>query len=200
MEDQINTNRTNDKKERTAFFLKNLFRGLLWLGIIVGGYFYLKNNYNFSLEGILGSFYERPAVIFSIFFGSEVIFGIIPPELFMIWSLRHELLDLYIENVLVLALLSYFAGTIGYYIGFKFSTTRLYRVLRKNYLAKFEKHLSQFGGFLVVVAALTPLPFAGICMLMGAVKYPIKRFLLISTTRFLRFGVYAIIIWEANIL
>ncbi|MEQ8581913.1 MAG: VTT domain-containing protein [Marinoscillum sp.] len=185
--------------ERTRFFLKNLFRGILWLAVIVGGYFYLKANYNFSLEGVLGPLYDKPLVIFGIFFTSETIFGIIPPELFMIWSLRNEVLQQYILNVVGLSVLSYLAGIIGYYIGSHFSTTQLYRTLQKNYLAKFEKHVNKFGGFLVIVAALTPLPFAGICMLMGAVKYRYRRFLVISMTRFLRFMVYAIIIWEANI-
>ncbi|MFY0607531.1 MAG: VTT domain-containing protein [Cyclobacteriaceae bacterium] len=186
--------------ERTRFFLKNLVRGLIWLGVIVGGYFYLKANYNFTMESMLGSLYDRPMVIFSIFFLSETVFGIIPPELFMIWALRNELILQYILNVSLLAGLSYVAGVIGYYIGSHFSTTQLYRTLQKNYLAKFEKHLNRFGGFLVVVAALTPLPFAGICMLMGTVKYPYRSFLYLATTRILRFVVYAMIIWETNIL
>ncbi len=186
--------------ERTRFFMKNLVRGLIWLAVIVGGYFYLKANYNFSMESVLGSWYDRPFVIFSIFFVSETVFGIIPPELFMIWALRNELILQYILNVSLLAGLSYVAGIIGYYVGSHFSTTRLYRTLQKNYLAKFEKHLNRFGGFLVVVAALTPLPFAGICMLMGTVKYPYRTFLYLATTRLLRFVIYAMIIWETNIL
>ncbi|WP_421891801.1 YqaA family protein [Marinoscillum sp.] len=195
----MQSDQQREAMERTRFFLKNLFRGILWLAVIVGGYFYLKANYNFSLEGVLGPVYDKPAVIFGIFFASETIFGIIPPELFMIWSLRNEVLLQYVLNVAGLSALSYLAGVIGYYIGSHFSTTQLYRTLQKNYLAKFEKHVNKFGGFLVIVAALTPLPFAGICMLMGAVKYQYRRFLVISMTRFLRFMVYAIIIWEANI-
>lgn len=186
--------------ERTRFFLKNLLRGLIWLGVIVGGYFYLKANHNFTLQGVLGPLYDRPGIIFSIFFASETIFGIIPPELFMIWALRNELIMQYILNVAGLSVLSYVAGLIGYYVGSHFGTTQLYRTLQKNYLGRFEKHVNRFGGFLVIVASLTPLPFSGICMLMGTVKYPYRRFLVISTTRFLRFAVYAAIIWEANIL
>lgn len=186
--------------ERTRFFLKNLFRGLIWLAVIVGGYFYLKSHYDITLQGVLGPLYDQPAVIYSIFLVSEVVFGIIPPELFMIWSLRHELLLQYILNVTALSVISYFAGLIGYYIGSHFSNTQIYASLKKNYLDKFEGYFNRFGGFLIVVAALTPLPFSGICMLMGAVKFPYRRFLLISTTRFLRFAVYAAIVWEANIL
>ncbi|MEO9474575.1 MAG: VTT domain-containing protein [Cyclobacteriaceae bacterium] len=186
--------------EKATFFLKNLMRGLVWLVAIVGGYYFLESHYGFSLETILGPFYEKPVVIFSLFLGSEVIFGIIPPELFMIWSLRHEVLNLYIQNIVALAIISYLAGVIGYFIGSRFGTTQLYQTLKKNYLGKFEKHFNRFGGFLVIVAALTPLPFSGICMLMGAVKYPMKNFLYISLTRFIRFSVYAFIVWEANIL
>jgi len=187
-------------RERTRFFLSNLLKGLIWLGVIVGGYFYLKTNYNFTMESLLGSLYDQPAVIFSIFFISETVFGIIPPELFMIWALRNELIIQYMLNVTFLAVLSYIAGMIGYYVGSHFSTTQLYRTLQKNYLAKFEKHLNKFGGFLVVVAALTPLPFSGICMLMGTIKYNYRSFLIMATTRILRFVVYAAIIWEANVL
>lgn len=186
--------------ERTRFFLLNLTKGLIWLGVIVGGYFYVSANYDITLQGVLGPLYDQPVVIFSIFLASETIFGIIPPELFMIWALRNDLLIQYAVNVTMLSILSYFAGLVGYYLGLHFETTRLYRTLRINYLKRFEKHFNRFGGFLIIVAALTPLPFAGICMLTGAFKYPYRRFLYFSMTRFIRFGVYAIIIWEANIL
>ena len=185
--------------ERTSFFLRNLINGLVWLAVIVGGYFYLKTNYDFTMESALGQLYDQPVIIFLIFFASETIFGIIPPELFMIWALRNEHLLQYIITVAGLSVVSYFAGMIGYYLGSHFSTTRLYRTLRRNYLRRFEKHFNRFGGFLIIVAALTPLPFSGICMLTGAVKYSYRRFLYFSLTRFIRFGVYAIIIWEANV-
>lgn len=185
--------------ERTRFFLTNLFRGFIWLAVIVGGYFFLNNQFDFTLEGVLGPVYDKPAVIFSIFFASEVIFGIIPPELFMIWSLRNESLQDYIHNVILLTAITYLAGIIGYYIGYRFGTTRFYATLRKNYLNKFEKHVQRFGGFLVVVAALTPLPYAGICMLMGTVNYNFRKFLIIALSRVFRFAVYAAIVWEANI-
>ncbi|WP_258099632.1 YqaA family protein [Marinoscillum pacificum] len=193
-------NQENERQERIRFFLRNLFRGLIWLAVVVGGYFYLEANYDITLKGILGDLYDQPVIIYSIFFVSEAVFGIIPPELFMIWALRDELIGQYILNVMALSVISYVAGMLGYYIGSHFSTTQFYRTVRKNYLGRFEKHLNRFGGFLVIVAALTPLPFAGICMLMGTVKYPYRRFLLFATFRFARFVVYAMVIWEAHIL
>ncbi|HCX21912.1 MAG: hypothetical protein CMB80_04225 [Flammeovirgaceae bacterium] len=193
-------NQENERRERIRFFLRNLFRGLIWLVVVVGGYFYLEANYDITLKGILGDLYDHPTIIYSIFFVSEAVFGIIPPELFMIWALREEMIWQYILNVIALSVISYLAGMLGYYVGSHFSTTKFYRTVRKNYLGRFEKHLNRFGGFLVIVAALTPLPFAGICMLMGTVKYPYRRFLLFATFRFARFFVYAMFIWEAHIL
>ncbi len=188
------------KTGRIKFLLINLLKGLMWMTVIVGGYFYLSSHFDFTLERLLGSYYERPGIIFSVFFGSEVIFGIIPPELFMIWSLRAGEVGIYVQNVAALAILSYLAGIIGYFIGSRFSETPLYQTVRKNYLKKAEKHFVRFGGFLIIVAALTPIPFAGVCMLTGAVKYPFTRFLLFTSTRFLRFATYAFIVWETNIL
>ena len=148
----------------------------------------------------MGPLYQNSVAIFSIFLISEIVFGIIPPEFFMIWALRHEVLLLYIQNIAALALMSYSAGVIGYFVGSYFNTTVMYRLLRRNYLGKYEQMFNNYGGFLILVAALTPLPFSGICILVGAVKYPTRKFFWISLSRFIRFIVYALIIWEANIL
>ena len=64
---------------------------------------------------------------------------------------------------------------LGYLIGAKFGDTKFYRLLRRNRLRKFEKYFRQFGGFLLIVAALTPIPFSGICMLLGSAKYSFQK-------------------------
>ncbi len=186
--------------DRRRFLLRNLGRGFMWLIVIVGGYFYARNNLNFTLEAVLGPVYEKPTVVYLIFLASEVIFGIIPPEFFMIWSLRAEVLTNYINNIIPLSFISYFAGVIGFLIGQYLNTTQFFVAMKKRVFGKFEEHLNHYGGFLVVVAAITPLPFSGIAMLVGSVKYSFKKYLYFSLFRFARFLVYSIIIWEANIL
>ncbi|MEP1033925.1 VTT domain-containing protein [Ekhidna sp.] len=189
----------NELPDRRRFLIKNLLRGFLWLAVIVIGFIYLRKNYDFSLETVLGPVYDQPTVVYFIFLASEVIFGIIPPEFFMIWSLRNELLMAYINNVTALSAISYVAGIIGFGIGAYLKNTRFYRVMKYRVFGKFEKHLNNYGGFLVVVAALTPLPFSGIAMLVGSVHYSFKKYLWFSLFRFLRFFAYGIVIWEANI-
>lgn len=189
---------TQSSRERTRFLARNLLRGLIWLTVIVGGYILAKRYLDFDLKVLMGPIYDRPFIIYTIFLSSEVIFGIIPPEFFMFWSARHGDATLYIQNTISLAAISYTAGVIGYGIGSFFNTTRLYRTIKKNFLGKVEKQFQHYGGFLVIVAALTPLPFSGICMLVGAVKYSFRKFLLLALIRFARFGVYAYIIWQTN--
>ncbi|MEP0986402.1 VTT domain-containing protein [Ekhidna sp.] len=184
---------------KRRFLLKNLLRGFVWLAIIVIAFIYARKNYNFSLETVLGPVYDQPTIVYLIFLASEVIFGIIPPEFFMIWSLRNEMLLAYINNIIALSAISYVAGIIGFGIGAYLKNTRFYRIMKIRVFGKFEKHLNNYGGFLVVVAALTPLPFSGIAMLVGSVHYSFKKYLWFSLFRFLRFLVYGIVIWEANI-
>lgn len=186
--------------DRNRFLIRNLLKGFLWLAIIVAGYLFLRKNYDFTLETVLGPFYDVPSVIYSIFLLSEVIFGIIPPEFFMIWSLRTEVLMNYVNNIIALSVISYIAGVIGFGVGAYLKNTRFYRIMKVRVFGKFEKHLNYYGGFLVVVAALTPLPFSGIAMLVGSVHYPFKKYLWVSLFRFVRFVAYGIVIWEAHIL
>lgn len=185
--------------DRRRFLIKNLLRGFLWLAVIVIAFIYLRKNYDFTLETVLGPVYDQPTIVYLIFLSSEVIFGIIPPEFFMIWSLRNEMLMAYINNVIALSAISYVAGIIGFGIGVYLKNTRFYRMMKYRVFGKFEKHLNNYGGFLVVVAALTPLPFSGIAMLVGSVHYSFKKYLWFSLFRFLRFLAYGIVIWEANI-
>jgi len=95
--------------------------------------------------------------------------------------------------------ISYSAGVLGYWFGAYLNGTRVYTFVKKRIFGKFEKHFHTYGGFLVIVAAVTPIPFSGICMLVGSVRYPLKKFLLFAMARFLRFALYAAIIWQTQV-
>ncbi len=186
--------------DKSKFFLKNLWRGLVWLSVILAGFIIFKNYVNVDFWNWLKPVLDKPLIMFSIYVISEIIFGIIPPELFMIWGLQGGILSDYIMIVILLASLSYGAGIIGFLFGRYLQNTRLYRIFRVRILRRYEKKLLDYGLFLILVAAITPLPFSGICMLVGAVKFPMKRFLFFSLSRFLRYAVYSWIIWEANVM
>ncbi len=188
------------KREETQFFVKNLIRGLLWLTVLVGGYIIFKKNVDFDYMEWLKPIWDHPLLVYSIFTLSEIIIGIIPPEIFMIISAEKNIVSEYVTSIIVLSFISYGAGFAGYWIGIYFNHTKYYRYLKRKYFGKYEKYLNKFGMFLVIVASLTPLPFSGIAMLVGSVRFPMKKFLLFSLFRFLRFAVYASIIWQAHSL
>jgi membrane protein DedA with SNARE-associated domain len=186
--------------EKTTFFLKNLLRGLLYLAILIAAYFVIKRNVSIDFLDLLEPYFENVTLILSIYSLSEFLFGIIPPELFMIWALRTENLVDYSAYVLLFAIISYLAGFAGYLFGAYLDSTLYYRYVRKRLLGKYHSLLQKYGVFLILVAALTPLPYAGISMLMGSFRYPLKRYLLWALTRFIRFAVYAAIIWKTILM
>jgi membrane protein YqaA with SNARE-associated domain len=186
--------------DKAHFLGRNLLRGFLLLSVIIGGYFIATEYFNFDLKEAMGDLYESPRTIFGIFLISEVVFGIIPPEFFFIWSLRHQDAEIYVGNVVILMAISYAAGVLGYWFGAYLNSTQVYQQLKRRIFGKFEEHFMEYGGFLVIVAALTPIPFSGICMLVGSFRYPFNRFLVIAMARFVRFAVYSYIIWKANVV
>jgi len=183
---------------KRGFLLQNLFKGLAWFAVLVVIYIIAKRYIDIDYLDWLSPIYEKPLYVFTIFTISEVVVGIIPPEVFMIWSLREGIASVYIMNVLLLAVLSYTAGVIGYFIGSYLNQTRFYKTLETRFFGKYTHYLDEYGGFLIIVAALTPVPFSGICMLVGAMKYSFRKMLLFALTRFIRFSAYAYVIWAAH--
>ena len=151
---------------------------------------YLVNKYVFTIDDgleLLTNSFSRMGVLIT-FFISETILGLIPPEIFIGWSKKTP--DP-ILNLSILATLSYLGGIIAFFIGK--ATLRIAAV--RNYLeVKMSKHLKntkKWGGFLILVGALLPLPFAISCLTAGMIKYPLKGVILFGLFRFARFALYA---------
>lgn len=172
----------------------------MWLGIIITGFVLFKKYVDVNYLKWLEPVYENPPIVISIFLISEVVFGIIPPEIFMIWALRHGDIAEYEHFIGLFAIISYASGMIGYFFGRYLDTTLFYRYIRRRFLRRSERRLNQYGPYIIIVSALTPLPFSGVSMLIGSVKYPFKNYIFYSLFRFLRFAVYAWIVWKANFL
>ena len=191
------SNQTKYQSKR-QFLWRNLFRGFLFLAIIIAGYLIFKKKGGVEYITWLEPIYGHPDLMFLIYTASEVLFGIIPPELFMVWALNQGDLGTYASIIALLMFISYGAGWLAYYVGKRSRYSPWYRYLKRKYFSKYEIYLQEFGSFLIIVASVTPLPYAGVCMLVGAADYKVSKFLAYSLFRLLRFIVYASIIWEAN--
>lgn len=187
-------------QEKYQFFFRNLAKGFLWLGVLIGGFILFKKYVSIDYLDWLKPVYQRPVVVYLIYSASEILFGIIPPEIFMMWALRSGSVSVYVQHMSLLSVISYGAGVLGFLIGRYLKHTQFFMIFKKRVFGKYEKYLYRFGAFIIIVAAVTPLPFSGVSMLIGSVEFPFKKYLLFALTRFLRFVVYSFIIWEANTL
>mgnify|MGYP001355149482 FL=1 len=185
-------------KVRLFFFFKNFIRGLLFFAIALGFY---KVSFSYldlsSLKNQI-SFDFPSFFVFTLFFMSEVILGIIPPELFMIWAISSKPLGSYLFYVITFSFLSYIAGFTAFLFGRYLHNTWLYKFMKKNIIGKYERKISAFGWLVIVVAAITPLPFSATCAVVGAVGFDRKKYLFYSSARFLRYAIYGFFIWLAH--
>lgn len=183
------------EETKSGFLWKNLLRGLLWFAVILTAYILASKDIKVYQEEI-NNIGDRLPLLLGIFTVSEIVFGIIPPELFMlIWQSKGVLSE-YVINLTYLTLISYAAGVLGYYIGFYFSRTLLYQRISDRYLKQYDQQLKTYGIYLVLVGAVTPVPFSATCMLAGSVNIPIRNFLIICISRILRFSVYGWMVWR----
>ena len=127
------------------------------------------------------------------FFVSETLLGLVPPDLFIMWA---EQFSSPYAVVGLLAMLSYLAGLLSYFLGLRLVRWKSV----SNYVnVKFGKHfamLRSWGGFIVVVAALLPLPFSTMCMGAGMLKFSFKSLAILGLFRLVRFFVYAFFIFQ----
>ena len=199
------------KKKKTAFIGKRLhiyygrtgFYLFVWESVkkafwpivlvIIGLFLFNKYVYNINegLETITETF-SRLGIL-ATFFISETLLGLIPPEIFIAWSGKTVQPIL---NLTLLATLSYLGGLLSYFIGktaLKIASVKEYLEVK---MAANLKNTKKWGGFLIVVGALLPLPFSIACLAAGMIKYPFRNVVFFGLFRFARFAAYAMAIFQ----
>lgn len=181
---------------RTGFykFLLSKVIKLIFVILAILGIIFFVEKYVVDINTIKEAVQSMHTAFVLVFFlATESLLGLIPPDIFIAWAERFAYPYLMLT---LLGVMSYLGGIISYKIG---------RFLRRSkkintYLEqKFANHfysVKRWGGLLIIIAALLPLPFSTICMAAGAVKYPFRSLLLFGLTRFLRFYVYGAFIFK----
>jgi len=183
---------------RYSFLLKNLLRGFVILAVFITAFVLFERFDGVSYFDWLEPVYSNPFLVFLIYSISEVFFGIFPPEIFMAWGLKQGGSFTYVLIIFLLALISYGAGWLNYLIGLSLRKMRFVRWFIRKYMNRYAILLNRYGGFLIIVASVTPLPYAAICLLVGTVNYSRRKFMIYTLFRWLRFAVYAYIVWLAG--
>lgn len=184
---------------RVKFLISNGLKGLVWLAILLVGYLIFdKLVISKNPEVWIERFYSRPEIIYLIYFASESFIGLFPPELFMLWALDKGDTLHYILNVGFFTVVSYGLGYLNFLIGQFLFKRILFRYFRRRFFKESWDQLRKYGLFLIIVAALTPVPWAAVCLLVGSAGYPTKRFLLYALSRVLRFIVYGFVVYQTH--
>ena len=175
------------------FFFKNLVKVLIGMSILLLILFlfqYFVPNFDAQMEAMLTHF--KPLSILIVFFISESILGLIPPDIFIIWAQNFDFPYLMVG---LLAFISYLGGSVSYLIGINIGKIpAVEQWLNKKFSTSFDK-IKRWGGVLIVFAALFPLPFSPVCMAAGAMRFPLTTFFILGTFRFVRFFLYAVVIY-----
>lgn len=134
-----------------------------------------------------------PINILLVFLASESLLGLVPPEIFIAWSDKMPQPILYLS---LLAAMSYIGGIISYFIGkWIFNIPSVFAYMEVK-MKKHLKHIRKWGGFLIVVGALLPIPYSMTSMAAGTINYSFRKYLLFGLLRFVRFYLYAIAIFS----
>ena len=177
---------------RTGFYLfvwESVKKAFLPIVLVVIGLFLFNQfiyNINDGLKLFTETFSKKSILI--TFFISETILGLVPPEAFIGWAGKTNEPWL---NLFFLALLSYFGGLISYFIGktaLKIKSVKEYLEVK---MAANLKNTRKWGGFLILVGALLPLPFSIACLAAGMIKYSFRNVVFFGLFRFARFAIYA---------
>lgn len=134
-----------------------------------------------------------PFAILSVFFASESVLGLVPPEIFIAWAGKTATPMFYLS---VLALLSYLGGIISFFIGKTISKIPSVFAYFEVKMQKHIKMIRKWGGFLIIVGALLPIPFSITSIAAGVIHYSFRNYLLFGLLRFVRFYLYALVIFN----
>ncbi|NOU58177.1 YqaA family protein [Marinifilum caeruleilacunae] len=176
------------------FIVSNLKKAIVPL-LLIGGLVFFLEYYVLDFENL---FYtttkDLPTFgLLTVFFISESFLGLIPPELFIAWV---KTLPSPLVYLTILAILSYLGGCVSYFIGRL--VVRIPR-LKKWIEVKIGKHIQnirKWGGFLIIVGALLPIPFSIVSIASGIIHFSFRKYLFYGLFRFLRFYLFALAIFR----
>jgi membrane protein YqaA with SNARE-associated domain len=146
---------------------------------------------NLLINNILETY--SPKAVILCFLISESILGLIPPEIFILWSSKSDSPFLFL---FALATVSYIGGAVSYFIGMCMS---LMPAVSKHVERKIKQHiinLRKWGGLFIVLGAISPIPHSIVSIGAGLIDYKFKYYLLWSLFRYLRFVIYYLVILQ----
>ncbi|NND52123.1 MAG: short-chain dehydrogenase, partial [Flavobacteriaceae bacterium] len=157
-----------------SFVKSSLAKVLIPMLLVIGGLWAIHEfviDFGELFRSITATY--SPFVVLSVFFASESFLGLVPPEIFIAWADKTQSPIFYLS---VLALLSYCGGILSYFMGrtiSKIPSVYDYFTIKMN---KHVKMIRKWGGFLIVVGALLPIPFSMTSIAAGLIHYSFQYY------------------------
>lgn len=165
---------------KTGLKIILIYLAVMIPALIIGNYLL---DFNAIFDFITTRF--RDWVVLSVFFISEIIFGIIPPDFLVIWSSKFNSPIIMLS---VLGVISYAAGVIAYYIGYLLLKRKRIKDWSEQVLGKYIGMARKWGGAFIVISALFPFsPFSPVVVAVSLLRYPFRLYLLFGLARIARF-------------
>ena len=161
----------------------------IFLVFLIGKYLI---DFNRLFQGFFNTLSDRFVII--LFFVSESFTGLIPVDLFVIWTQKFEKPVLYLA---LLGILSYVSGIISYQIGRWISGRPKVKAYSEKKLSNYINFVRKWGGAFIIIAALFPFtPFSLVVISVSMLKYPFKKFLLFAIARLVRFVIQGVLFFN----
>ena len=163
---------------------------LIYLAVMIPAI--LISNYLLDFNAIFNFITTRfeDWLVLVIFFISEVILGMIPPDFFVIWSSKFDSPMLFLA---ILGVLSYAGGAVAYYIGVLLLKRKKIKEYSERVFSKYINMVRKWGGAFIVISALFPFsPFSMVVIAVSLFKYPFRLYLIYGLARIIRFLVQGI--------
>ncbi len=177
-----------------SFIKSTIYKGgsvmAIFVLILLGVDFFLLD-----INLLLNNFVENYSaqIVFPFFLLSETVLGLVPPEIFIAWASKAANPWVFL---FLLATMSYVGGIISYVLGNRLSLIPSVKNYIENKVAKHIENLRKWGGVFVFLGAVTPLPHSMVSLASGLIKYNFKQYLLWALFRYVRFAIYAAIIFQ----
>lgn len=168
---------------------------LLLILAAFAGFVWFVTTYIIDLEAIMDYvFFSLPdSMVITTLFISECFLGILPPDLYILWARTFD--DPYFM-VFILASVSYLGGIISWFIGKQIYRIPQVQIWVHKKFSELFRTFKKYGGLLIFISAMAPLPFSPVSTVAGVVNYPFGKYLIIALSRFLRFFLYAYVLYR----
>ena len=149
-------------------------------------------DFNTFFTGIIERLSDSFVIV--LFFLSESITGMIPVDLFVIWTQKFEHPLIWLA---LLGILSYTGGIISYGIGLWIARRARIKAFTERRLKGYMEFVRKWGGAFIIIAALFPFtPFSLVVIAITLFHYPFRNFLLFALARLFRFVLQGIIFFD----